>query len=138
MTDKMIGPRTLEEWGAYLGMIHPVTGRSRLAEFEEAVRERQRQDDADLHIAFMAEAETRPCPTCDGYGTIHQPIEGSVCPEPLCKDGRVPRDYAIAAEVIERIRMYAADLHAGRPSPNWVADQIATWSSDKYGSERGK
>jgi len=94
-----IGPRTFDEWIDYLWAGNCLR-RERLAEFEEAVREETRGSadwrkgvirEAVRHAdAKIREAETRPCVSCDN-GRILEPS----CPELLCKDGRVPRDYAM-------------------------------------------
>ena len=137
-----IGPRTRKEWNNYIATaVSREECERRQGEFEEAVREEEGEqyeaERAAFHLAAAstrdanqraAEAETRPCPTCGGTSREPRDIDGVViyhkdrdtCPELSCKDGRVPRDYAVAMEVIEHVRFDAPGCTIEGKNREWA------------------
>ena len=97
------------------------------------IREAVRHADAKIR-----EAETRPCVSC-GNGRVLEPP----CPEPLCKDGRVPRDYATLAKLVPELTqmMRHADAEfeeTGGSTRHYVRDclgpRILAHARAKYGA----
>ena len=117
MTDKIAG-RTLKEWADSLyaeadpqqwdNVRRGSFGRW-LAELVAAVREEAWNDG---HAAGFSDRdskpETRPCPTCKGLGyqlrtSMDEGTEEGPCTEKLCREGKVPRDYAVAYDILEAL-----------------------------------